>query len=269
MKLQINERSDTYWRVGFDNPPLNLLDPELLTELQDAITRMEAHPTLAVVVFESLLPDYFMAHLDLARLADFDTRPGPTGLPQWPDVTVRLQRAPFVSIGMLRGRARGMGSELLLALDLRFASREKAVLGQPEVGIGLFPGGGALEKLPHLLGRARALEVILGCDDYSADTAERYGWINEAVPDVELDAFVDRLACRLARFGRDALSRAKALVNARCPPASAADLADTQRKFLAHLQKPEVEQRLQQAFDRGLQTDGPLERNFGSLLGLQ
>ncbi|MCI3953822.1 MAG: Enoyl-CoA hydratase/isomerase [Burkholderiales bacterium] len=269
MKLKITERSDTYWRVGLENPPLNLLDPELLTELQDAVTRMESHPTLAVVVFESLLPDYFMAHLDLARLDEFDTRPGPTGLSQWPDVTTRLEHAAFVTIGMLRGRARGVGSEFLLALDLRFASREKAVLGHPEVGIGLFPGGGALERLPPLLGRARALEVILGCDDYSACTAQRYGWINESVPDAELDAFVDRLACRLARFGRDTLGRAKSLLNARCRPPAAADLRETQERFQAHLQRPAVQAKLRQSFERGLQTDGLLERNFGSLLGLQ
>ncbi len=269
MKLRITERSETYWRVGLDNPPLNLLDPELLTELQAAVARMEANPQLAVVVFESLVPDYFMAHLDLARIAEFDDGLGPTGLPRWPDLTTRLERAPFVTIGLLRGRARGVGSELLLALDLKFASREKAVLGHPEVGLGLFPGGGALERLPSLLGRSRALEVILGCDDYSACTAERYGWINESVPDAELDAFVDRLACRLARFGREALSMAKALLNERCKPAVGRELVDTQQRFLAHLGRPGIQAGLKEAFARGLQTDGPLERNFGSLLGLQ
>ncbi len=265
----MGERSAAYWRVVIRHPPLNLLDAQMVREFQALLDRMEADPELVIVVFESDVPEYFMAHADLSDPEGMDVTPGASGLPPWPDVTRRLELAPFVTVGMVRGRARGAGSELLLAMDLRFASRELAVLGHPEVGCGLFPGGGAMERLPALLGRARALEVILGAEDYSAETAERYGWINQALPDAELNAFVDRYACRLARFGREAVARAKSLLNQRAGLASSADLVDTQERFLRLLQSPNSRQQLQTLFERGLQQKGLLERNLGSLLGLQ
>lgn len=266
MTLEIAKRSTEYWRVIIRHPPLNLLDTEMLSDLRQAVSQMEAAPELAVVVFESGLPGYFMAHQDLSGGAAADV---PSVLAGWPELAQRLEHAPFISIGLLRGRARGAGNEFLLALDLRFASLEKAVLGQPEVGIGLVPGAGGLERLPGLIGRARSLEVIAGAEDYSARTAERYGWINQALPDAELDAFVERVACRLARFGRDAISRAKLLLLERAGASAAADLAEAGRRFSELHGSSRVRRRLQQLFELGLQQDGRFERDLGSLLGLQ
>lgn len=269
VRLELIERSPAYWRVVMRHPPLNLLDFQMVEEFQAMLSRMEDAPELVVVVFESGVKDYFIAHADLSNGNTFGKTPGPTGLPPIADVMRRLESAPFVSVALVRGRARGVGNELLLAMDLRFASRELAVLGQPEVGCGLHPGCGAMERLPPLLGRARALEVILGAEDYSSETAERYGWINYAVPDAELDAFVERYACRLARFGRVAVSRAKSLFNERAGLALESDLTDSQQRLVNLLNTPAARQQMQALLERGLQQDSLFERNLGSLLGLQ
>jgi enoyl-CoA hydratase/carnithine racemase len=209
-----------------------------------------------------------MAHLDVARAAEFNVTPGPTGLPPWPDVAMRLERAPFVTVGVVRGRARGVGSEFLLALDVRFASRERAILGQLEVGTGLFPGGGGLERLPKLTGRARAIEIVTSADDFDADTAERYGWVNRSIPDADLDAFVERFAARLAGFDRRAIATAKQIITERTGLPEPADLAATEAKFLEALALPEVQVRLRQLFERGFQRDSDLERRMGHLLAM-
>jgi enoyl-CoA hydratase/carnithine racemase len=229
--FEVEERSDAYWRIRYSNPPVNLVNPEAILRFQELVGRMEASTTLRVAVFDSANPDYFFGRYDLARAAETPVAPGPTGFPTWIDMTVRLSRVPVVSIASIRGRTRGGGAELALAMDMRFASLEKAVFGQPEVGAGVLPGGGALERLPLLTGRARALEIVLGSDDYDAATAERYGWINRALPDAELDAHVDRLARRIASFDREALAETKRLVNRRTLP-DPADLVETQHVFL-------------------------------------
>src|SRR5437762_471499 len=202
----VQQRSAGYWRVTFDNPPINLFDPEMMSGLQALVDRLESDDEVKVVVFDSADPDFFIAHYDLVRAAEASTEPGPTGQPPWIDLATRLERAPFVTVASIRGRARGMGSEFVLALDIRFASREKAILSQPEIGAGIIPGGGGLERLPLLTGRARALEIAVGAEDFDADTAERYGWINRAVPDAELDQFVERFATRVASFDRQAIA---------------------------------------------------------------
>lgn len=223
--------SSAYWRVTFSHPPLNLIDPESILEFQQLVGEIESDDNVRVVVFDSADPDYFFSRYDLARVAETPTAPGPTGLPTWIDMTTRLSQALVVSIALIRGRTRGGGSELALAMDMRFASIEKAIFGQPEVAAGVLPGGGAIERLPLLAGRARALEIILGADDFDARTAEQYGWINRALPDVELDAFVDNLAQRIASFDQPALREAKRLVNRRSLP-DPADLVETQNVFL-------------------------------------
>src|SRR5277367_4483529 len=190
-QFTISEVTPAYWKVSFSNRPTNLLDPDTILELQELVGILEADDALRVVVLESADPDFFINHYDVSRAAETPVAPGPTGLPTFIDATVRLATTSVVTIAKIRGRNRGGGSEAALAFDLRFASREKAVFGQPEVGAGMFPGGGALERLPLLVGRARALEIILGSDDFDADTAALYGWINRALPDDELDAFVD------------------------------------------------------------------------------
>ena len=155
-QFQVNKVTPAYWRLTFENPPINMLDPQTMLELQDLVGQFETDPGLKVVVFGSADPDFFIAHFDIARAAETPRTPGPTGYSTWLDLTLRLSRAPVVSIAAIRGRARGVGSEFALACDLRFASMEKAVLGQPEVGSGLLPGGGAVERLPLVTGRARA-----------------------------------------------------------------------------------------------------------------
>jgi enoyl-CoA hydratase/carnithine racemase len=231
-QFAITERSEWYWRVTFNNPPLNLVGPETIVELQAIVELLEASENLKVVVFDSGNPEFFIARYDLARAAETPVTPGRTGLPMWVDLTTRLSNLPVISIACIRGRTRGIGSEFALACDMRFASKEKALFGQPEVAAGVFPGGGAIERLPDLVGRARALEIIVGSDDYDADLAERYGWINRSLPDAELDAFVDRLAERIASFERPPIAEAKRLLNRRTLPAND-DLAETHNSFLA------------------------------------
>src|SRR5262252_6841428 len=187
-QIHLNQRSPAYWRVTFNNPPLNLMGPEFVLEIREIMTALETDEHVKVVVFDSAVEGFFLNHSDfLAKLEDLTgLPPGPTGLEAWPDILVRLTRAPVVSITSIRGRATGNGSEIALASDMRFASREKAILSQWEVGAGLVAGGGPMARLPRLMGRGRALEVLLGADDIPGDLAERYGYVNRALPDSEL-----------------------------------------------------------------------------------
>ena len=170
-QIRLARRSPAYWRVTFDNPPLNLMGPELVLQFQEIITAIEADEQLKVVVFDSAVDGYFLNHSDFtAKLEDLTWIPeGPTGLPPWPDILVRLTRLPVVSIAMIRGRATGNGSEIALACDMWFASREKTLISQWEVGVGLVAGGGPMTRLPRLIGRKRALEVLLSSEDITAD----------------------------------------------------------------------------------------------------
>ena len=211
--LIVTQHRPEYWRVTFNAPPLNLITPELVAELRDVVFRVSTDPQLKVVVFDSANDQFFLSHFDLARAREFPVQPGPDGLPTWVDLVLLLSKAPVISIASIRGRTRGGGDEFALACDLRYASRERAIFGQPEVGTGILPGGGATERLPRLAGRDRALEVIVSSDDYDAATAERFGWITRALPDSELDDFVEALAARLSGFDKDALAAAKARIN--------------------------------------------------------
>src|SRR5262249_8197322 len=179
-QLYLTRRTDHYWRVTFDHPPLNIFGPESIPQLSEIIAALETDQHVKVVVFDSAVQGFFLTHYDfLARLEDTTgLTPGPTGLQPLPDMLVRLSRAPVVSIASIRGRATGVGSELALACDMRFASREKAILSQWEVGAGVVPGGGPMARLPRLIGRGRALEVLLGADDIPGDLAELYGYVN-------------------------------------------------------------------------------------------
>jgi enoyl-CoA hydratase/carnithine racemase len=264
--LAVSKRSDSYWRATFDNPPLNLFDPETILALRELMDALEADPAVKVVVFDSADAEFFIAHFDVARGGELPG-PGPTGLPAWADLATRLTRAPFVTIAEIRGRARGVGSEFALACDLRFASRERAVLGHPEVGLGLVPGGGSIEALPGLAGRSRAMEIILGSEDFDADTAQRYGWINRALPDAELAAFVDRLARRIASFEQAALVAAKAQINKRAGVPSGEDLAEAAAVFRESGTWPGTQRRVREALAQGLQQRGDFELNQGARLG--
>jgi enoyl-CoA hydratase/carnithine racemase len=212
-KLSINRSRPGIWSVSISNPPINMLDEETIEELYQLVPLLEQEESLKVIVFESEDPDFFIAHYDTSRTGQSSSKVRDTGDHPWADFVVRLSEAPVVSIAKVRGRARGVGNEFILACDLRFASKEKAVFGQPEVGVGIIPGGGANEWLPRLVGRSRALEIILGADDLDADTAAAYGMINRAINDAELDAFVESFALRIASFDKQALTAGKRLLN--------------------------------------------------------
>ncbi len=267
MKLLITKHAPEFWRVTINNPPLNLMDPEMTTELSMLITELEAAENLKVVVFDSNVPDYFMAHIDLLRVADFDLSAGPTGLSAWPDVARRLELASFLTIASVRGRARGVGSEFIQAMDICFASKEKAILSQIEVGCGLIPGGGGLERLPYKIGKSRALEVIIGADDFDADTAERYGWINRSIPDADLDAFVDRLAWRVASFEKHSIKAAKKIIYQRTGLAPIEAFKETQAIFFQTASVPSVQDRIGELFQKGINSPGDFELNLGAKIG--
>jgi enoyl-CoA hydratase/carnithine racemase len=213
-----------------------------------------------VVVFQSANPDFFIAHLDVAKAAE---RPEVLGL--WREFVLRLSSTPVVSIAKIRGRTRGIGNEFVLACDMRFASRQSALFGNPEVGVGLVPGGGALEWLPRLVGRSRALEIVLSGDDFDADIAERYGWVNRTLDDANLDSFVDALVRRLASFDRETLAAAKAQVNRFGTP-TAAELQSSIDLFFPLLASPGAQARRAKVRDMGYGFRSDFELNFGRYL---
>src|SRR6266446_4085048 len=262
--VRVIEESPAYWRVVLDNPPLNIVDVGMFEGLQNLLGRMDASPSLRVVVFESANPEFYLAHFDLSDLSrslGLVNTAGPTGLPSLMDTVGRLTKSPVVSIAKIRGRARGVGSEFLLACDMRFASRENTALAQVEVGSGVHPGGGGTERLPALVGRGRALEIIIGSDDFDGETAERYGYVNRAFPDAELDGFVDKFARRIATFDRRPIEAAKNLVNQVSLP-SADTLLDGASSFLTAVTWPETQQRFQALFERGLNKPGDTENRY-------
>jgi enoyl-CoA hydratase/carnithine racemase len=216
----------------------------------------------------ALLRGFFLTHYDfLARLEDTTgLPPGPTGLPPLPDMFVRLSRAPVVSIASIRGRATGVGSELALASDMRFASRDKAILSQWEVGAALVPGGGPMARLPRLMGRGRALEVLLGADDIRGDLAELYGYVNRSLPDAELDGFVDALATRIASFDKQAIMNTKRLVNVASLPPDV-EIAPEWDAFLASVARPAAQERIKRLMERGFHKPGDAETRLGFYVG--
>jgi len=267
MPVRVIEETSAYWRVLFDYPPFNIMDATIFEGLQDLLARMDSSPGLRVVVFESANPEFYLAHFDLTgKLGNITTAVGRSGFPILMDTFVRLTTSPVVSIAKIRGCVRGACSEFVLACDMRFASRENTLLGQPEVGVGVHPGGGGAERLPHLVGRGRALEIVLGANDFDGDTAERYGYVNRALPDTELDGFVDALARRIASFDRRAIAAAKNLVNQVSLP-SADRLLDALNSFQTSLTWSEAQQRIQALLERGLQRDVDFEKQWPATLG--
>jgi enoyl-CoA hydratase/carnithine racemase len=262
-QLNIHRETPAVWRVTFDHPPINLVNHATLQELHDLTGEIEGSEELKVVVFDSADPDFFLAHWDIASVAP--PRPADVVAPSWIDISLRLAQAPVVTIALIRGRARGMGSEIPLGFDMRFASLERAIFGQPEVGVGLVPGGGSMERLSRLAGRARALEIVLGAADFDAATAERYGWINRALPDAQLDAFVANLAQRLASFDKVALGAAKQTLNRGALPA-AEDLEASQALFYAAFGWPGTAPRVKALKSHGLGMRTDLEMCFGDHL---
>jgi enoyl-CoA hydratase/carnithine racemase len=202
--FRVDRRSPGHCRVTFDHPPINTITATTVEELVELVDLIETDQDLNVVVFDSANPDFYLAHYDTA---------GPIGIHEWLDLLVRLSRAAVVSIASIRGRARGSGSEFVLACDLRFASCENTLLGQFEVGMDVVPGGGPMARLSRLVGRGRALEILLVAEDLDGPRAEQYGYVNRAIADDQLDDEVDQIASRLARFDHDALARTKSYVD--------------------------------------------------------
>ena len=267
-QIFLTRRSPHYWRVTFDHPPLNIFGPETIPQLNEIITALETDKDVTVVVFDSAVDGFFLTHYDfLAKLED-STRlpPGPTGLQPLPDMLVRLSRAPVVSIASIRGRATGVGSELALSCDMRFASREKATLSQWEVGVGVVPGGGPMARLPRLIGRGRALEVLLGADDIPGDLAALYGYVNRSLPDADLDAFVDALATRVASFDKRAIAETKRFVDvASLPPDY--EIAPEWDVCFASIMRPAAQKRINKLMEQGFHKPGDVEDRLGYYVG--
>jgi len=267
-RVFLTKHSPEYWRVTLNHPPLNIFGPKTIPQLNEIITAIETDKDLKVVVFESAIDGFFMTHYDfLAKIEETTSLPpGPTGLQPLPDMLVRLSRASAVSIASIRGRATGVGSELALACDMRFASREKAILSHFEVGAGIVPGGGPMARLPRLMGRGRALEVFLGADDIPGDLAERYGYVNRSLPDAELDKFVDALVNRIASFDKRAISETKRFVNvASLPPDY--EIAPEWDVCVASIMRPAAQERIGMLLEQGFHKPGDVETRLGYHVG--
>jgi enoyl-CoA hydratase/carnithine racemase len=267
-RIHLRRRSPDYWRVTLDHPPLNIFGPESIPQLNEIITALETDKHVKVVVFDSAVEGFFLTHYDFLAKPEDTTAlpPGPTGLQPLPDMLVRLSRAPVVSIASIRGRATGVGSELALACDMRFASREKAILSHFEVGAGVVPGGGPMARLPRLMGRGRALEVLLGADDIPGDLAELYGYVNRSLPDSDLDAFVDSLATRIASFDKRAISETKHFADvASLPPDF--EIAPQWDVCFASIARPAAQKRIKTLMELGFHKPGDVEKRLGYYVG--
>ncbi|PZF44635.1 MULTISPECIES: enoyl-CoA hydratase/isomerase family protein [unclassified Curtobacterium] len=260
--VQFTRESPAVGRITFSNPPVGFVTGKAVRDLIDIVQSLASDDELKVLVFDSADEDYFLNHFDLAHLNEFP------GGPAWMDLVVSLSQAPYVTIALIRGRTRGGGNELALALDLRYASRERALFGQPEVGTALVPGGGGTERLPRQIGRDRALEVVLTSADYDAETAERWGWVTRTLNDEMLDDYVAGVVDRLASFDRTALATAKAMVNRSALP-SEAELESAYKTFQALTASPSFRARAA-SNDAPALTEEQLvasERNLGDFIG--
>jgi enoyl-CoA hydratase/carnithine racemase len=267
-QIRLARASPHYWRITLDHPPLNIFGPDTIPQLNEVITALETDEQVKVVVFDSAVEGFFLTHYDFVAKLEDTTRlpPGPTGLQPLPDMLVRLSRAPVVSIASIRGRATGVGSELALACDMRFASREKAILSHFEVGAGVVPGGGPMARLPRLMGRGRALEVLLGANDIPGDLAELYGYVNRSLPDSDLDAFVESLATRIASFDKQAISETKRFVDvASLPPDF--EIAPEWDVCLASIARPAAQKRIEKLMELGFHRPGDVENRLGHYVG--
>jgi len=262
--IKVDRRSRGYCRVTFEHPPINTITATMVAELSELVGLIEQDPDLNVVVFDSSNPDFYLAHYDTehdpSRTAALPR--GPTGLHAWLDLLVRLSRASVVSVASIRGRARGAGSEFVLACDLRFASRENTLLGQFEVATGLVPGGGPMARLSRLVGRGRALEILLVADDLDGPRAAQYGYVNRVIADNRLDDEVQDIASRLARFDHEALARTKSYVDRVTLPADS-EFPPALTDFFELLGRPVQQARYARLEALGLNVDSHLERSLG------
>lgn len=267
-RLTIIQQSASYWRVVIGNPPLNLFDPRMFAELNVLMDNIEQDKALKVVVFESADKDFFMNHHDVVSRLEVPDQPG--AMPffgNWPRFVTRLAQSSVISIAKVRGRARAQGFEFALACDMRFASREHAKFALIEVGGSSIPGGGGVEWLSALAGRSRSLEIVLSADDFDADIGERYGFINRALPDAELDAYVDALAERMSRFEKRALETGKKMVNGRAGVPSEGDLWTSNHILQGVDLWPEAQSAFPKLLAAGFGKVGDFELNMGQRIG--
>jgi enoyl-CoA hydratase/carnithine racemase len=266
-QIKLTRPSPACWRVTFDNPPLNLMGPQFVVEFEEIMKAIESDEQVRVVVFDSAVDGFFLNHSDFTvDMKELTSLPqGPTGLEAWPDILVRITHAPVVSIAKIRGRATGNGSELNLACDMSFASLEKGLLSQWEVGVGMVAGGGPMTRLPRLIGRSRAMEVLMSSDDIPAALAQDYGYINRALPDAELDGFVNALATRIASFDKWAIANTKRLVNAASLPPDV-EMAAGWDACMTSVTRPATQARIKAFMDMGFHKPGDVENRIGHYL---
>ena len=267
-RLTVVHQSASYWRVIIGNPPLNLFDPKMFAELNVLMDNIEQDKDLKVVVFESADEDFFMNHHDVVSRLEVPDQPG--AMPffgNWPRFVTRLAHSSVISIAKVRGRARAQGFEFALACDMRFASKERAQFALIEVGGSSIPGGGGVEWLSALVGRSRTLEIVLSADDFNADIGERYGFVNRALPDAELDVYVDNLAVRLSGFEKRALETGKKMVNGRAGVPSEGDLWTSNHILQGVDLWPEAQNAFPKLMAAGFGKVGEFELNMGEHIG--
>ncbi|OQP60555.1 enoyl-CoA hydratase [Niastella vici] len=241
--MSVEKVSAEIRKVKFANPPINVIVPETISSLNEIIKDLSKDSTVKVVIFSSDVKGYFFNHFDLTQFANFAAQRTADGKPMWVDLITNIHSAPFITIASIKGRTQGGGDELTMAFDLRYASKELAVFEQPEVGVGLFPGGGGTNMLPRLIGKDRALEVFATGNDYDATIAEKYGMVTRTLPNAELDSFVNKLANRLATFDKTALLTIKQQLNLVAAPSEAERLA-SYAEFLKSLSWPGLQLRV-------------------------
>ena len=265
-RFRLTRHTDKFWRVTFDNGPLNLIDGAMNFELHQLLDLVEQDERVAVVLFDSANPDYFLAHYAAdADMSPLEALQPPAAQPflHWATLLIRLSKSPAVTISAIRGGARGAGSEFALATDIRFASRERAVLGQFEVGLAAIPGGAPSTRLPGIVGRGRAFEIVLGGEDFDGELAERYGYVNRAITDDEFTSFTDAYAERVSRFDRRALTDIKGFINAASLPDDVALMAEM-RAFAEAISREPALSLIPRAFAAGWGKPGDFERNIGA-----
>jgi enoyl-CoA hydratase/carnithine racemase len=247
--------ADGLCRATIDNPPINLADLTLIVEADRFAQEVAADDDVKVLIVDSADPDFWVAHADVTLLQALPTDDVSLHdeLSKFHSIVERFRTMPKATIAVIEGIARGGGSEFALAFDMRFAALGKAVFSQPEVAVGIIPGGGGTQRLPHLVGRGRALEIVLGGGDIDAATAERWGYVNRALPPDELRPFVDALAARIASFPLSSIQRAKQAVDtALADPVPGLNVED--QLFRETLGLPDAAERMQAFMDLGGQT---------------
>lgn len=261
-QLILTVESPTFWRVTFNNPPINVIGLEMMRDLKALLSELEQNDTVNVVVFDSADPDFYIAHYDVEVDNDAaEALPSATGYSAWVDITVRMSRLNAVTVAAIRGITRGAGSELVLAMDMRFASLEKAQLAQVEIALKAVTGGGASGRLPSLVGRGRTMEILLSGQDFDGSLAERYGYVNRAIPDAQFEDFITTFARRVSGWDHQAIVEIKGFVDkyTRLPDAEYPLHSDA---YWAGVSRPEVIGIVERLLGSGMQQRGPLEYNL-------